>query len=66
MDNIKAERSAAQKAADARYAKKGRHKAISFNFGIEEAQEIEKAIASTGLSKVDFLRQAVKNIENKG
>ena len=60
----KKERTPAQRAADKKYAEKskGKHKVISFIYSAEEAIEIEKAIAATGLSKADFLRQVVKDI----
>lgn len=64
MDDKK-QRSDAQRAADARYAEKNpnRQRVLGFKFSTAEADEIEKAIDATGLSKADFLRQAVQNIK---
>jgi hypothetical protein len=58
-------RTDAQRAADARYAAKNKEKqkTIGFRFNAAEAEEIEKVIAATGLSKVDFLREAVVYFE---
>ena len=63
MKEIK-QRSEAQKAADARYAAKNadRYKTVSFRFLRAEADELERAITATGLSKADFLRLAVKKL----
>jgi uncharacterized protein with gpF-like domain len=56
-------RTHAQKEADKRYYEKNRkkQKVISFIYKEEEAREIEKIIDDSGMTKADFLRNAVKN-----
>jgi Ca2+-binding EF-hand superfamily protein len=59
-------RSEAQKKADKIYKTKikGTYKVIGFSLPTKEAEKIEKIIEKTGMTKVDFLRKAVKNYEN--
>ena len=53
-------RSEAQKAADARYAKK-----INGNLDPAELARINAVIAASGMKKAEFLRWAVGELENK-
>ncbi len=60
-------RSAAQKAADKRYAAKtkDRYKRFAINLNIEEYNHVCDVIASAGLGKTQFLRMAVAELEKK-
>lgn len=60
-------RSEAQKAADKRYAEKNKdkYKQFAVNLQIEEYESISSAIEAAGMSKADFLRWAVKQLQNK-
>lgn len=60
-------RSEAQKAADKRYATKNKNKYEHFVVHLkpEEYENISSAIETAGMSKADFLRWAVKQLQNK-
>lgn len=60
------ERSEAQKAADARYAKKinGKYKPFIVNLDPAELARIDAIIAAAGMKKAEFLRWAVAQLEN--
>lgn len=60
-------RSDAQKEADKRYAEKikGRHRQFSVNLLTEEYEELTEAIAASGMTKADFLRWAVQQLQGK-
>lgn len=60
-------RSEAQKAADARYAKKinGKYKPFIVNLDPAELALINAVIAASGMKKAEFLRWAVGELENK-
>ena len=59
------ERTEAQKRADKRYSEKikGKHKQFSVNLKVEEYQTLENILDGLGLSKADFLRWAVEEIQ---
>lgn len=60
-------RSEAQKVADKKYAAKinGKYKPFIVNLLPEELNYINDVIASSGMKKAEFLRWAVKELENK-
>lgn len=60
-------RSEAQKAADERYREKtqGAYKHFVVNLKRDECDRIEAAISAAGLSKAEFLRRAVEQLEKK-
>mgnify|MGYP002515643376 CR=1 FL=1 len=59
-------RSEAQKAADKRYAKKinGKYKPFIVNLMPEELESINAVIAASGMKKAEFLRWAVKKLQD--
>lgn len=61
-------RSEAQKAADRKYAQKigGKYKPFIVNLLPDEYDNISKIIAEAGMKKAEFLRWAVKELQNKG
>ena len=61
-------RSEAQKAADKKYAQKisGKYKPFIVNLIPDEYDNISKIIAEAGMKKSEFLRWAVKELQNKG
>ncbi len=60
-------RSEAQKAADARYAKKinGKYERFIVNLLPDEYNHICEVISSAGMKKAEFLRWAVKELQKK-
>lgn len=60
-------RSEAQKAADARYAKKvsGKYKPFIVNLLPDELAYMDSVIEVSGMTKADFLRWAVKELEQR-
>ena len=60
-------RSEAQKAADKRYAKKvkDQYRQFAVNLKADDYEKIVQAIESANMSKADFLRWAVAQLENK-
>lgn len=62
-ENMK--RSEAQKSADKRYSEKikDKYRQFAVNLKIEEFEYITNVIESTGMSKADFLRWAVKKLK---
>lgn len=60
-------RSEAQKAADKRYASKigGKYKPFIVNLNPEEYERISNTIAAAGMKKAEFLRWAIKQLEQK-
>lgn len=60
-------RSEAQKAADKRYAEKvkDQYKHFGVNMKTDEYEKIVQAIESANMSKADFIRWAVEQLENK-
>ncbi len=58
-------RSEAQKAADKRYAEKikDKHKHFAVNLKADEYERITAALEAAGMSKADFLRWAVEQLE---
>lgn len=60
-------RSEAQKAADARYAKKvsGKYKPFIVNLTPDELARIDAVIEAAGMKKAEFLRWAVKQLEQQ-
>lgn len=60
-------RSEAQKAADARYAKKinGKYERFVVNVLPEEYDHICKVISSAGMGKAEFLRWAVSELQKR-
>lgn len=60
-------RSEAQKAADKKYAAKinGKYKPFIVNLTPDELAQINTIIASAGMKKAEFLRWAVKQLEEK-
>ena len=60
-------RSEAQKAADKKYAAKinGRYKPFIVKLQPDELARIDAAIAAAGMKKAEFLRWAVKQLEQK-
>lgn len=61
------ERSIAQKSADKRYAEKikGKHRQFAVNLVVEEYDKITQAIDSSGMSKAEFLRWAVAELQKR-
>lgn len=60
-------RSEAQKEADKRYAKKinGKYKSFIVNLKPEELEFMDEVIHSTGYTKADFLRWAIKQAQEQ-
>lgn len=60
-------RSEAQRAADARYAKKisGKYKPFIVKLSPDELAHIDAVIAAAGMKKAEFLRWAVAELEKK-
>jgi hypothetical protein len=60
------ERSEAQKAADKRYAAKikGKYKPFVVYFNQDEFAHVETVLKDRGMGKTEFLRWAVKQLEN--
>lgn len=60
-------RSEAQKAADKRYAErtKDKHKQFAVNLKTTEYDMMTEAISNAGMTKADFLRWAIKQLNYK-
>lgn len=60
-------RSAAQKAADKKYAEKisGKYKPFIVNLTPDELASIDAVIAAAGMKKADFLRWAVSELKKQ-
>ena len=60
-------RSEAQKAADKKYAEKikDKHRQFSVNLKADEYEKITAAIDEAGMTKADFLRWAVEQLNAK-
>ena len=60
-------RSAAQRAADKRYAEKtkDRHRQFAVNLNVEEYDRIVALIDGAGMSKADFLRWAAERLQKE-
>ena len=60
-------RSEAQREADKRYREKtkGRYVQFFINMKREERDSIEEAIAASGMGKIEFIRWAVKQLEQR-
>lgn len=60
-------RSEAQKAADARYAKKinGKYERFIVNLLPDEYKQICEVISSSGMGKAEFLRWAVSELQKR-
>ena len=60
-------RSESQKIADKKYAQKikGKYERFVVHFKPDEYEQINEAISSSGMSKADFIRWAISQLDKK-